>query len=179
MSLPEVKLEVWLPESKTINLPAEVANALVPNREKEEGFSFNLPRVWKIWLTEESEENIFGDISPYRTAMLPPLPWGNERFYEKKLAVIDDVQVEIYNERIKKMFERCRPELIPGKSIKVGVVEVFRASYNVKLSNVSEESWLLCRRQGVDGVDISNSVHPLHLLGLLRDRPSIVLPLRA
>ena len=108
-NLPEVQLESWVP------------NGII--------------RVLKLSLTESSEINIFGDVSSYRTAPLPPFPWGNEQYFHKKLAVIDDTQVEIYNAFVKQVYSQS-PELIIQKMIIAGVVEVFRASHNVQLKNV-------------------------------------------
>jgi hypothetical protein len=123
-------------------IPAAFANALMPCRKnKTEDVDFHVPRVWKMSLTEASEREIFGNVSPYRTAPLPPLPWGNEQYCEKKLAVIDEEQVKIYNARMEKKYESYNPETydperIPSKQLKPGIVAVFRAAHDVVLENV-------------------------------------------
>ena len=111
--LSEVKLEVFLPHTRNI-----------------EGFIF--PRVWKMILTEDSERLIFGDIDPYRMAPLPPL-------FEKKkkrFAIINEEQVIIYNNFIKRIHRDSSSETIDQKLIKKGRVEVCRGSYNVRLENL-------------------------------------------
>lgn len=129
MNLSEVKLEKWLPDPLTWETGKN---------------SFVFPRVWKLSLTEDCEKEIFGNVSPYRTARLPPLPWGNEQYFDKKLAIINDSQVEIYNAKIEESYKTYKTESVtaiptrlkPLPFIEAGVVEVFRASYNVKLTNV-------------------------------------------
>lgn len=125
-NLHPIELDIRYPEPVSFIMAKDQ-----PHEEKK----ITIPSVLKMTLTEESERNIFGDISPYRTAMLPPLPWGNEKYFDSKLAVIDESEVLRYN-RIIEVKYKNKPEQIEKKKIKPGIVEVFRASHNVVLSNV-------------------------------------------
>lgn len=117
----KVQLKCWYPRPTNIKFS--------------EDFTFTIPSIRKMTLTEESEKAIFGDISPYSTSPLPPLPWGNERYYEKKLALIDQCQVDIYNAKMELSY-KDKPEILEKQKIKTGIVEVFRAGYCVSLENV-------------------------------------------
>jgi hypothetical protein len=119
----KVKLEMWLPGSATVKVSEDIIFR-----------SFQLPRIWKMFLSEASEIEIFGDLSPYRNPW-HPMPWGNEQYFEKKFAEIDEEQVEIYNTRMRKRYHE-KPDILAKKEIKAGVVVVFRASHDVHLKNV-------------------------------------------
>lgn len=130
MNLPKVKLEKFLPQPPTVHINKDLGNALLPFREnKNHEFNLTLPKVWKLILTEDSEKEIFGDLNPYRKACLPPLPFEMEKYYEKKLAFIENDQVQIYNEKTK----------VAESRIQQGIVKVSRAGYNVKLENAVSE----------------------------------------
>lgn len=85
-------------------------------------------------LTKESEMEIFGNIAKYHDEL-----FGD---YTKKLAVIDQENVDLYNNKIERLYHRD-PHLISSHQIVAGIVEVNRASYNVKLKNVKQEEIVL------------------------------------
>lgn len=124
------------PVELDIKTPDPVSFVIAKEHQHEEQ-TMTIPGVLKMVLTEKSERNIFGNVSPYRTAMLPPLPWGNEKYYESKLAVIDEDETLRYNAIIERKYKKT-PDEIEKKKIKPGIVEVFRASHNVRLTNVEQ-----------------------------------------
>jgi len=109
--LPVVELEKWTPEWTPMI-------GTIP-----------WPIVWKLRLTAASEMAIFGDLNPYRDNCMPAL-FPSERYYQRKSAIINEVQAMIYNESMK---IKCGPD---AELIEPGIVEVCRPNYSIKLENI-------------------------------------------
>lgn len=114
-----------------ITIPSALCDLIDTDRPTKGDLQMTIPLVQKLRLTAESEQAIFGDLDPYRDCPMPPLPWGRDHFYEKKLAVIDEKNTAIYNQRQK--------QINSDKSICPGVVNVFRAHWDVVLESESNE----------------------------------------